>query len=145
MELARRAVKAFNRRDLDVLVEVTTADVEWFPAMPGSVKDGYRGRAGVETYLAEVHDTWKDYRARSSVFSEAAGAVLALGRAQGRGRDTGVTVDSPLGMVFDFRDGKISRVRSYLDHDQAAHAARSSRVRSYLEHGPASHAARSSG
>lgn len=123
VEVARRALEAFNRRDFDALVELITPDIEWYPAMPGAVKDGYVGRLGVEAYLGEVRNTWKDYRARSSVFSEVPGGVLVLGRAEGRGRDSGVEVDSPLGMVIEFRDGRISRVRSYLDHDEASHAA----------------------
>ncbi len=124
VDVAKRALEAFNRRDFDVLVELITPDIEWYPAMPGAVKDGYIGRAGVEAYLGEVRNTWKDYRARSTAFSECPGGLLVLGRAEGRGRDTGVKVDSPLGMVIDFRDGRISRVRSYLDHGEAAHAAR---------------------
>jgi len=34
-----------------------------------------------------------------------------------------VPVDSSLGMVFDFRDGLISRIRGYLDHGEALRAA----------------------
>jgi ketosteroid isomerase-like protein len=127
VEVAKRALDAFNRRDFDGLIELITPDIEWFPAMPGAVKDGYRGRLGVEAYLGEVRNTWKDYRACSSVFSDLDAHVLVLGRAEGNGRDSGVTVDSPLGMVIDFRDGRISRVRSYLDHDEASHAARNHR------------------
>jgi hypothetical protein len=34
-----------------------------------------------------------------------------------------VTVDGPMGAVYDFRDGKISRIRLYLDHSEALRAA----------------------
>jgi ketosteroid isomerase-like protein len=46
-----------------------------------------------------------------------------LGRLEGRGKSSGVPVDSSLGMVFDFRDGLISRIRGYLDHGEALEAA----------------------
>jgi len=36
---------------------------------------------------------------------------------------SGVPVDAPLGMVLDFRDGKISRMRFFLDHGEALKAA----------------------
>jgi ketosteroid isomerase-like protein len=49
--------------------------------------------------------------------------VLALVRLEGRGKGSRVQVDSPLGVVIEFRDGKISRVRGYLDHDDALRAA----------------------
>jgi ketosteroid isomerase-like protein len=46
-----------------------------------------------------------------------------LGRLEGRGKESGVPVDSPLGMVFDFRGGAIARIRGYLDHGDALNAA----------------------
>jgi ketosteroid isomerase-like protein len=46
-----------------------------------------------------------------------------LGRLEGRGKGSGVPVDSSLGMVFDFRGGEIARIRGYLDHREALRAA----------------------
>jgi ketosteroid isomerase-like protein len=48
--------------------------------------------------------------------------ALLLGRAEGRGRASGVEVRAPIGIVFDLRGGKVSRVRAYLDHDEAVKA-----------------------
>jgi ketosteroid isomerase-like protein len=45
-----------------------------------------------------------------------------LGRLEGRGKGSGVPVDASLGMLFEFRDGTISRIRGYLDHAQALEA-----------------------
>ena len=39
VEIVKRAIDAFNRRDVEGLVELTTADFKWFPAMPGIVAD----------------------------------------------------------------------------------------------------------
>ena len=50
-------------------------------------------------------------------------SVVLLGRADGRGRGSRVKVDMPLGVIYDFRDGRISRVRTYLDHGEALRAA----------------------
>jgi ketosteroid isomerase-like protein len=49
--------------------------------------------------------------------------VLWLGRAEARGRSSGVRVDTPLGNVVEFRDRKMSRIRAYLDQDEALRAA----------------------
>jgi len=46
-----------------------------------------------------------------------------LGRQEGRGRASGARVEAPIGVIFEFRDGKISRSRSYLDHGEALRAA----------------------
>ena len=49
--------------------------------------------------------------------------MLVLGRTEGRGRGSGVPVDAPYAAIYDFRDGKISRARGFLDHDEALRAA----------------------
>jgi ketosteroid isomerase-like protein len=49
--------------------------------------------------------------------------VLAPGRNRGRGKGSGVPVDGPYGAVFDFCDGKISRIRLFVDHGEALWAA----------------------
>jgi ketosteroid isomerase-like protein len=38
-------------------------------------------------------------------------------------RGSGVRVEAPLGAVFEFRDGKISRMRAFLDQGEALRAA----------------------
>ena len=49
--------------------------------------------------------------------------VLTLGWMVGRGRGSGVPVESPLGVLGDYRDGKCWRVRGFLDHGEALRAA----------------------
>jgi ketosteroid isomerase-like protein len=48
--------------------------------------------------------------------------VLVLSRVEGRGAGSGGLVDTEMGQVYDFRDGKIAQVRTYLDHGQALKA-----------------------
>jgi ketosteroid isomerase-like protein len=35
VEIIRRATDAFNRRDVELLADLTTPDFAWFPALPG--------------------------------------------------------------------------------------------------------------
>ena len=56
-------------------------------------------------------------------FRDLGDRVLVLGRVKGRGRGSGVEVEAPLAIIFDFRDGKMSRSKAYLDHDEALRAA----------------------
>jgi hypothetical protein len=41
---------------------------------------------------------------------------------EARGKASGVQVDTPVAVVFDFRDDRCSRARTYLDHDEALRA-----------------------
>ena len=123
VELAKRVIDAFNRRDVDAIFECVNPDVEWFPAMSVTFGGGLRGREGIESYVREVGDTWEEYRVVVQDLRDIADErVLALSRIEGRGAGSGGLVDAQMGQVFDFRDGRIARVRTYLDHSKALEA-----------------------
>ncbi len=123
VELAKRVIDAFNRRDVDGIFECVNPDVEWFPAMSVTFGSGLRGREGIESYVREVSDSWEEYRVvLQDVRDLPDEQVLALSRVEGRGAGSGGLVDAQMGQVFDFRDGRIARVRTYLDHGQALEA-----------------------
>jgi ketosteroid isomerase-like protein len=124
VEVVRRALDAFSGRDADLAASFATPDFEWFPAMPGTVESAsYRGREGVGGYLRDVLDTWEELRVLPEEFRDVGDRVLMLGRMEGRGLASGVPVDAPIGMVFECRGGKISRICSFLDHAEAVRAA----------------------
>ncbi len=51
------------------------------------------------------------------------GRVVLVGHIEGLGRGSGVAVSSDAGFVMDFRDGRIVRVVSYSDPEQARREA----------------------
>ena len=124
VEIAKRSIDAFNRRELDAYDDLFTPDFEWFSAFSGTVEgDTYRGREGIERYFGEISDTWQEFRAIAEEYRDLGDRVLLLGRFQGRGKGSGAPVNAQLGTVNDFRDGKISSSRVYLDHGEALRAA----------------------
>jgi ketosteroid isomerase-like protein len=124
VEIAMRANDAFNRRDVDVFMECATSDIEFTAAMSGTVAGGsLRGREGIEALFADIRDTWEDHRMVIEEIRDLGERVVGLGRLEGRGRASGVSVDVPLALISDFRDGKVWRARSYLDHGEALRAA----------------------
>ena len=42
--------------------------------------------------------------------------VLVLGKLKGRGRASGAEVESPIGQIFEFRDGRVVRGWAYPSH-----------------------------
>ena|ERR1700737_2904505 len=123
VEIAKRAIDAFNRRDVDDLTELTTPDFELFAPMIQVEGGSLRGREGVETVFGNIRDTWEEQRFIAGEFRDLGDRVVVLGRMEAHGRSSGVPVDVPFGNIFDFRDGKISRVRAYRDHGEALRAA----------------------
>jgi ketosteroid isomerase-like protein len=124
VEIAERAIDAINRRDLDAYDELFTADCEWFPAMPGIIEgDSFKGREGFADYAAEIADTWEESNIVVDEFRGRGNWVLILHRLEMRGRGGGVPVTARLTALLEFRDGKVSRLRTYFDHDEALRAA----------------------
>jgi ketosteroid isomerase-like protein len=125
VEIAKRVIDAFNHRDLDAIFECVNEDVEWLAAMPVTFGGGaLRGHEGIQSYVREVNDTWEEYRVVGQDFRDLGeDQVLVLSRVEGRGAGSGGLVDAAMGQIFDFRDGKIARVITYLDHGQALAAA----------------------
>ena len=121
VEIAKRALDAFNRRDVDAFMELTTSDFELFPAMAGSVDvSSVKGRDGLETLFGEIRDIWEEQHVIADEFRDLGDRV---GRIVGRGRSSGIPVATPAAIISDFRDGKMWRTRTYLDHGEALRAA----------------------
>ena len=77
----------------------------------------------MRAYFADVDSAWEEFRLIVDEYRDLGDRVLTLGRLEGRGRGSGAAVDTRQGAVADIRDGKISCVRSYLDHGEALRVA----------------------
>jgi ketosteroid isomerase-like protein len=82
-----------------------------------------REREGMRQYFEMLGETWDEFRLVIEEYRDLGDCVVGLGRTEGRGRGSGVPVESPCGVVGDFRDGKCWRSRGYLDHGEALRAA----------------------
>jgi ketosteroid isomerase-like protein len=125
VELARRAVDAYNRRDVDIVfAELATADFEWLPALTRALDGGgYRGREGVERFALDTTENWEDLQTVEAEYRDLGDRVLLLGRLRGRGKGSGAPVDQPYVGIFDFRSDKICRYQVYLDQAEGLRAA----------------------
>jgi ketosteroid isomerase-like protein len=123
LEVVRRGLEAFNARDVEAFAALVTEDFEWMPSLPGAVEGGrYAGREGIDRYFAESAETWERLAVESEELREADGRVLMLGRAVGRGVGSGADVEMPLAFVAEFREARIARVCTFLDHADARRA-----------------------
>jgi ketosteroid isomerase-like protein len=102
---------------------MTTPDFEWTTSVMAIEAEIFRGREGIDTYFARMKETWDEFRGIAYEVRDLGDRVLWLGRLEGRGRGSGVPINTPLDVLFDFRDEKICRMRSFLNHDDALRAA----------------------
>jgi len=59
LEIVRRAIKAFNREDLDQALEWADPEIEWVVARDHPDAATHRGRDAVAAYLREWQTPWK--------------------------------------------------------------------------------------
>ena len=123
VETYKRAVEATNRRDLDALVEELDPQVEWHSALVGLGTAVYRGTEGVRELFRDADETLEGMVFEVSEVRDLSDRVLALGRLRARGHESGVETDVSFNQVVDFRNGKVLRLRSFLNREDALEAA----------------------
>jgi ketosteroid isomerase-like protein len=83
----------------------------------------YRGPEWWVSYFARMDDTWEDWKGEHfRVFDAGDDRVAAVFRMVGTGKSSGARVERAVGIAYWIRDGKIWRLRSYLDPLEALEA-----------------------
>ena len=122
MALAHRTYAAFNRRDLHEVLRVFDPQVEVHdpPEMPDSAI--HRGREAVLRDWQRTFDSFEEFSIEIEECRDLGDELLLLLRYRGRGRGSGVTVDAPMAHVLTIKNGKLLRLRQFLDRRQALEA-----------------------
>jgi ketosteroid isomerase-like protein len=126
VESFKRAVEAYNRRDVEALLKELDSDVEWHPALEvllGGEAMTYRGHEGVRQLLRDTDETLEQIHVEFSKIQDLGDRIVAIGRLRTRGKESGAETESPVGNVGEFKDGKAVEIRTYLDPKEALEAA----------------------
>ena len=120
-ELLRRAVEAYNRRDVEALLRELDPEVDWIPALPGSLGEipSYHGREGIAQMFEDLFEALDEIHFEVEGMRDLGDRVVAIGYVRTRGKASGVVTESPYAAVVDIRDSRGTRVRGYLDIDAA--------------------------
>ena len=129
-QIVRRSADAFGRAlahgEVELFVELLDQEVEFELASP--VKGGavsFHGCAEVRRYLGEMAEEYTEMVLTPQEVRELVpGRFLMLGVWRGRVRG-GTRFGTPLAAIIELRDGKVVRMRGFMDEQQALTAARS--------------------
>lgn len=122
----KRGLDAYNRRDVDALVEVLDPEVEWHSAihvMLGGKATCWRGHEGVRRLIEDTDEALAEIHVEFSEVRDLGDRIVAVGRLRTRGKQSGAETESPLGYVAQFKNGKATEIRTYLDPKEALEAA----------------------
>jgi ketosteroid isomerase-like protein len=125
VQIVRRAYDAFNHEGPEAMLAFLHTDIEWDESdLPARRPGVYNGHEGVIRLLQENAALWEDINvAIDEILEGEGGRVVAFIRATGKGKHTGVDVELASAQVWMLRDGKATRVRLYLDRQEALEAA----------------------
>lgn len=124
VDVVRQFYEAYNARDESRWAPLLTSDFEFRSIFVNVEGRSYRGIDGVRQYFRDLADTWEQFQLEVEDIRDAGDdRVLGLMQIHGRGAASGVVIDPKIAAVFDMRDGRISRVYTYMDPDEALAAA----------------------
>jgi ketosteroid isomerase-like protein len=126
VEAFKRAVAAYNRRDVDAFIEEFDPAAEWYSltqVMFGGEQAVYRGHQGIRDGVRDIDEALAEMQVECSEIRDLGETIVVIGRVRGHGRASGVELDSPINWVVDFRGGRVARMRDYLDAKDALEAA----------------------
>jgi ketosteroid isomerase-like protein len=125
VELLRRFYEYFNQGDLDAVLELCAPEVEIYkdPEVVEMVAAlTPRGQDRVAQYLRGWLDSWDGYLARPQEFLESGEEVVALVHLRARGKGSQFEIEEDIADVFSVRDGRIVRLRLYVQRGDALDA-----------------------
>jgi ketosteroid isomerase-like protein len=124
VEVARKGIEAWNRRDADLWLTYAAPEIEWIPAGPAAVEQSvYNGYDEAARGLAAVWDTWEVFEFVESEMRDLGDSVLWLGHVKMRGGTSHVELDQEFALHSLVRDGRLIRVKAFLSWQDALEEA----------------------
>ena len=122
----KRSIEAYNRGDVEALLADLDAEVEWRPVLPVVLGGGttvYRGHDGIREMLRDLDEIYEERQLGFSEIHDVGDRIVAVGNLTIRGRGSGLRTESPFGWLGEFRDGKATSIRTFLDPEEALEIA----------------------
>lgn len=111
VELARRMLDAWNRRDVETLRALTAADIEYLNS-PTAVEPGTRH--GRDQFAAVAEEQWEillDARWEEDEIYDRGDEVIVLGRLSRRMPESETRIEDRVLFSFTFNDGRATRLQ----------------------------------
>jgi ketosteroid isomerase-like protein len=122
VEIVLSGVAAMNRGDTAGFSAL--CDTRFAMRLVGVVGEpvSYLGADGVSQFFRDMGESWADWGFEVEEARDLGDRVLITGRQRGRGRVSGVEVDSPRACVVEVRDGAVRELRYYTEPAEALSA-----------------------
>ena len=124
VEVVRRWTEAYNRRDIEGLLELSDPDIEFRSIFAGIESGGaFRGSTGVYEYFKAIEDAYESFQVLPDEYLDAGAGVVILSQAVWTGRKSGASDATRIAVVVWLRKAKAMRVETFTDRTEALEAA----------------------
>jgi ketosteroid isomerase-like protein len=122
IEIVRRSIEAWNRRDLAAWSTSLhpDAEIDWSRSR-APFKGVYRGDYGIESFWDLFWSTFRDVQIEIHSLTESGSEVVVSNTAHMRGRE-GIEVVARSALVNTVENGQITRLRLYQEQAEALEA-----------------------
>jgi ketosteroid isomerase-like protein len=101
VELHRRSVEAFNRRDIGAMLACFDPSVEYRPVLSAIGVSVYHGHDGMRSWFGQLDDAWEELRVEPEAYFDLGEQTLLFYVLHGRGRKSGAEVAMQGATVFN--------------------------------------------
>jgi ketosteroid isomerase-like protein len=119
IEIVRRGIDAFNRRDVEGMVGLAGPNTEIIRVLES---EPVRGPRAFRRWLADNFETMSEQRVELQDIRSVGDEVVLLCWVYFKGRASGVALDGPVGMVVAFAEGAVRSLRLFGGHRDALDA-----------------------
>ena len=125
IDTVRRAYAAYGRRDIEALQAFFDEECIVHTAVEGRAEpQPFRGLAGIREWIENEDQVWDSVAIEDLDLRDLEDTrVFTTAVARLRGKESGLELSVPVWSIAEFRDGRISRFRSYPDRARALEAA----------------------
>jgi uncharacterized protein len=121
VEVVRQGFEAFERGELDALLDLFTDDVTTYRADPDGAT--YDGKAGFLEATADWTEDFSEWRVLPQEFVDLGDRVLVRVRQMAQGKSSGVRVEEDFWFLFEVTGTKVSKLSFYSRQADALEAA----------------------
>ena len=123
VELVKRNLDAFNRRDIDGYIATIADDFVLHSQFAGIEARAYEGHEDVPRYFNDLAEAWQLYRAEPLDLVEGRDRKVACQLVtRAKAERSGIEVTKRIGAVFTVRDGKVAGIDTYPTRSEALEA-----------------------
>ena len=122
--LARRVIDAFNRADIDAVLEASSEDFEFdFSNSRGPLSGVYRGPEEAREFFSSFLEPWAALEVETEELMEVGDdRVLTVSEIRTRGQGSGAPVKATGAMIWTMRDGKLAAAKLFQSKEEALEA-----------------------